>query len=166
MIFFGDIDFFTSDAVRNKSGQRLWLGFRELLEAGGHVYREGLPVMCETHKTRAVLATPEAFDEQAPDGGCRVVCGAKLPCDGRHPCPRRCPSYRAVLPFRQHDECSFSQRLVPTIFASISPQCFLGTHARAFYSRFCVHPVSDSGTTRVRTVFCVYRRVACVWCRA
>lgn len=90
MIFFGDIDFFTSDAVRNKSGQRLWLRFLELLEAGGHVYRDGLPVVCEAHKTRADLSTPEAFDEQAPDGGCRVVCGVKLACDGRHPCPRRC----------------------------------------------------------------------------
>ena len=107
MIFFGDIDFFTSDAVRNKSGQRLWLGFLKLLEAGGHIYREGLPVVCETHKTRADLATPEAFDEQAPDGGCRVVCGAKLVCDGRHPCPRRCQ-----LPQKdgwQGDECSVAQ---------------------------------------------------------
>ncbi|CAN0163486.1 unnamed protein product, partial [Ectocarpus sp. 4 AP-2014] len=88
MIMFGDIDFFTSDSVRNKPGQRLWLEFLSLLEAGGHVYRDGLPVACETHKTRADLATPEAFDEHCPDGGCQVVCGAKLSCG--HRCPRRC----------------------------------------------------------------------------
>ncbi|CAN0561747.1 unnamed protein product, partial [Ectocarpus sp. 12 AP-2014] len=87
MIVFGDIDFFTSDSVRNKSGQHLWLEFLSLLEAGGHVYRNGLPVACEAHKTRADLATPEAFDEHCPDGGCQVVCGAKLSCG--HRCPRR-----------------------------------------------------------------------------
>ncbi|CAM9360644.1 unnamed protein product [Ectocarpus sp. 12 AP-2014] len=88
MIMFGDIGFFTSDSVRNKPGQRLWLEFLSLLEAGGHVYRDGLPVVCEAHKTRADLATPEAFDEHCPDGGCQVVCGAKLSCG--HRCPRRC----------------------------------------------------------------------------
>lgn len=94
MILFGDIDFFTSDVVKNKSGQRLWLGFLSLLEAGGHIYRNGLPVQCETHKTtQADLSSPEEFDEHAPDGGCRVFCGAKLPCDGDHPCPRRCAPY-------------------------------------------------------------------------
>lgn len=87
MIMFGDIDFFTSDSVRNKPGQRLWLEFLSLLEAGGHVYRDGLPVACEAHKTRADLATPEAFDEHCPDGGCRVVCGTKLSCG--HRCARR-----------------------------------------------------------------------------
>ncbi|CAM9431271.1 unnamed protein product, partial [Hapterophycus canaliculatus] len=88
MILFGDIDFFTSNSVRNKSGQHLWLGFLSLLEGGGHLYRDGLPVVCEAHKTHADLSTPEAFDEHAPDGGCPVVCGAKLECG--HPCPRRC----------------------------------------------------------------------------
>lgn len=39
MILFGDLDFFTSDYVRNKSGQGLWLGFKTLLEEGSHVYR-------------------------------------------------------------------------------------------------------------------------------
>ncbi|CAN0540467.1 unnamed protein product [Scytosiphon promiscuus] len=36
MIMFGDMDFFTSDSVRNKPGQPLWLKFLSLLEAGGH----------------------------------------------------------------------------------------------------------------------------------
>lgn len=89
MILFGDLDFFTSDIVTNKSGQRLWLGFRSLLESGGHVYTGGLPVVCETHETKADLSTPGAFDTYVPDGGCSVVCGAKLACDGHHPCPRR-----------------------------------------------------------------------------
>lgn len=83
MILFGDIDFLTSDAIRNKSGQRLWLEFMSLLEAGGHVYRDGLPVVCETHKTHADLPSPKAFDELAPGGGC-------LTCDGGHPCLLRC----------------------------------------------------------------------------
>lgn len=94
MILFGDMDFFTSDSVRNKPGQRLWLEFLSLLEAGRHVYRDGLPVVCETHGTRADLSSPEAFDEYVPDGGCRVACGATLACDGGHPCPRRCKRAR------------------------------------------------------------------------
>ena len=85
----GDIDFFTSESVKNKSGQRLWLEFLSLVKAGGHVYRDGLPVVCETHGTRADLSSPEAFDENVPCGGCRVACGAALACDGGHPCPRR-----------------------------------------------------------------------------
>lgn len=32
---FGDIDFFTSGSVRNKSGRRMWLTFLSLLEAEG-----------------------------------------------------------------------------------------------------------------------------------
>lgn len=91
MIMFGDMDFFTSGSVRNKSGQRLWLEFLSLLEAGGHVYRKGLPAVCEIHKTRVDLSSPEAFDKNVPDGGCRVVCGTQLPCGVRgHLCPRRC----------------------------------------------------------------------------
>lgn len=91
MILFGDMDFFTSDCIRNKSGQRLWREFLSLLEAGGHVYRDGLPAVCETHKTRVDLSSPEAFNESVPDGGCRVMCGAQLPCGVRgHLCPRRC----------------------------------------------------------------------------
>lgn len=89
MILFGDIDFFTSDTVKNKHGQHLWLRFQTLLEAGGHLYREGLPVACETHKTTADLPSPEDFDKYAPDGGCRAMCSAKLSCAENHPCPRR-----------------------------------------------------------------------------
>lgn len=91
MILFGDMDFFTSDSVKNKSGRRLWLGFLSLLVAGGHVYRDGLPAVCEIHKTRVDLSCADAFDEYVPDGGCRVVCGAQLPCGVRgHLCRRRC----------------------------------------------------------------------------
>ena len=103
MILFGDIDFFTSDSVRNKSGQRLWLEFLSLLEAGGHVYRDGLPAVCETHKTHVDLSSPKAFDENVPDGGCRVVCGAVLACDGGHPCPRRY-AHRSMTPVRLFEE--------------------------------------------------------------
>lgn len=87
MILFGDLDFFSSDSIRNKNGQRLWIGFQTLLEAGGHVYRNGLPVVCEKHKTRVHLSDPSAFDEHAPDGGCSLPCGAKLACG--HLCSRR-----------------------------------------------------------------------------
>lgn len=89
MILFGDIDFFTSDTVKNKQGRNLWLEFQTLLEAGGHLYRDGLPVECETHSTTADLSSPEDFDKYAPDGGCRVMCSVKLPCAENHPCPRR-----------------------------------------------------------------------------
>lgn len=100
MILFGDIDFFTSDMVRNKAGQRLWLGFLSLLEAGGHLYRNGLPVQCEIHDAaKADLSSPEEFHRHAPDGGCRAACGATLPCDGGHPCPRRCVPYTLYIYF-------------------------------------------------------------------
>lgn len=90
MILFGDMDFFTSNSVRNKPGRRLWLKFLSLLEAGGHLYRDGLPAVCEIHKTRVDLSSPEAFDQNVPDGGCRIVCGAQLPCGVKgHLCPRR-----------------------------------------------------------------------------
>ncbi|CAN0216205.1 unnamed protein product, partial [Hapterophycus canaliculatus] len=88
IILFGDIDFFTSETVKSESGRSLWRKFATLLEAGGHIYRVGLPVVCEAHRTHVDLLTPEAFDEYAPEGGCGVVCGAVLPCC--HPRPRRC----------------------------------------------------------------------------
>ena len=91
MILFGDMDFFTSDSIRCTSGQRLWLEFLSVLDAGENVYRDGLPAICSTHKTCVDLSTPEAFDQNVPDGGCRVMCRAQLPCRVRgHLCPRRC----------------------------------------------------------------------------
>lgn len=87
MIFVGDIDFLTSDAVRNKSGQRLWRKLLSLLEAGGHVYRAGLPVVCRQHKICRDLPDPDAFDRETPEGGCCLPCAATLGCG--HACPRR-----------------------------------------------------------------------------
>lgn len=87
MILFGDLDFLTSDSVKNRQGRNTWTHFKSLLDAGGHVYRDGLPVVCEKHKTSADLSDPEAFHREAPDGGCRLKCGTTLDC--KHVCPRR-----------------------------------------------------------------------------
>lgn len=87
MILFGDLGFLTSDSIRNSRGQSLWMEFRSLLEAGGHVYRHGLPVVCERHKTAADLPDPASFDLHTPDGGCSLQCGTILAC--KHKCPRR-----------------------------------------------------------------------------
>lgn len=87
MILFGDLDFFTSEAIKNRQGRSTWNHFKSLLEAGGHVYRDGLPVLCEKHKTHADLSDPDAFHREAQDGGCRLQCGATLACG--HICPRR-----------------------------------------------------------------------------
>ncbi|CAM9620561.1 unnamed protein product, partial [Choristocarpus tenellus] len=80
MIMFGDADFLTSESVRNDQGRCLWKKFVSSLEAGGHIYREGLPVVCETHKQKADLPSPGSFTELAPDGGCTRACSYKLDC--------------------------------------------------------------------------------------
>lgn len=48
----------------------------------------GLPSECQLHATRALLRSPKAFAEQAPQGGCCLPCNAKMPCG--HVCQLRC----------------------------------------------------------------------------
>ncbi|GAW16095.1 hypothetical protein ANO14919_055180 [Xylariales sp. No.14919] len=75
--------------MNSRKGGQLWTRFIDMLKAQDHIY-DGLPVKCEQHPTRlAVLRSPEDFDNECPDGGCKEPCGASLKC-GIHKCPRSC----------------------------------------------------------------------------
>ncbi|KAM6493100.1 hypothetical protein JOM56_011234 [Amanita muscaria] len=72
-----------------RKGRELWTSLLDLLKKGGHLY-EGLPVRCERHPQQtAILKSPEDFDNEAPDGGCKQPCGILMDC-GIHPCPMSC----------------------------------------------------------------------------
>ncbi|KAI1273974.1 P-loop containing nucleoside triphosphate hydrolase protein [Xylaria sp. FL0933] len=85
LILIGNAETFMS----SKKGGQLWKRFMDMLKAQKHIY-DGLPVKCEQHPTRlAVLRSPEDFDKECPDGGCKEPCGVTLRC-GVHKCPRSC----------------------------------------------------------------------------
>ncbi|KAI0434472.1 P-loop containing nucleoside triphosphate hydrolase protein [Xylaria sp. FL1042] len=85
LILIGNAETFMS----SKKGGQLWRRFIDMLKAQNHIYN-GLPVKCERHPTRlAILSSPEDFDKECPDGGCKEPCGAPLKC-GVHKCPRSC----------------------------------------------------------------------------
>lgn len=59
--------------LNSKKGGQLWHKFFDMLENRNHIY-EGLPVKCEQHPTRiSLLRSPEEFDQECPDGGCREL---------------------------------------------------------------------------------------------
>ncbi|KAH8691554.1 P-loop containing nucleoside triphosphate hydrolase protein [Talaromyces proteolyticus] len=85
LIIIGNAETFMS----SKKGGKLWKRFIDMLKAKNHIYH-GLPVKCEQHPARhAVLRSPEDFENECPDGGCKEPCGALLKC-GVHKCPRNC----------------------------------------------------------------------------
>ncbi|KAL7619886.1 hypothetical protein AAE478_010433 [Parahypoxylon ruwenzoriense] len=85
LILIGNAETFMS----SRKGGQLWKRFIDMLKAKSHIY-EGLPVKCEQHPARlAVLRSPEEFDKECPDGGCKELCGVFLKC-GVHKCPRSC----------------------------------------------------------------------------
>ena len=85
LIMIGDAETF----IGAWKGKELWERFIELLKSRNHVYH-GFPVKCERHPERkAVLSSPEDFDNHCPDGGCPEPCGIMLRC-GEHACPQRC----------------------------------------------------------------------------
>jgi hypothetical protein len=107
LIMIGNAETFTN--ARNPEGRKLWTRVLDLLRNGGHVY-DGIPAKCERHPTReALLVTPEDFDRECPEGGCkepwyvrsplsqfacfdiipRVISGAMLSC-GIHSCASKC----------------------------------------------------------------------------
>ncbi|KAM6493102.1 P-loop containing nucleoside triphosphate hydrolase protein [Amanita muscaria] len=54
-----------------RRGRELWTSLLDLLKKGDHIY-EGLPVRCERHPQQtSILTSPEDFDNEAPDGGCK-----------------------------------------------------------------------------------------------
>ncbi|RYP80552.1 hypothetical protein DL769_002400 [Monosporascus sp. CRB-8-3] len=83
LILIGDAETFMS----SRKGGQLWKRFIDMLKAKNHIY-DGLPVKCEQHPTRlAVLRSPEEFDKDCPDGGCKELCchyrsdHSKMDCD-------------------------------------------------------------------------------------
>ncbi|KAH8810584.1 P-loop containing nucleoside triphosphate hydrolase protein [Xylogone sp. PMI_703] len=85
LILIGNAETFTT----SKKGGELWNRFIDMLKAKKHIY-DGLPVKCEQHPTRlTILRSPDDFDKECPDGGCKEPCGSFLRC-GKHKCPRRC----------------------------------------------------------------------------
>lgn len=54
-----------------RKGKDVWRKLFDLLKENDHIY-EGFPVKCEKHPDRtAMLSSPEAFDSECPDGGCK-----------------------------------------------------------------------------------------------
>ncbi|CAG8959271.1 hypothetical protein HYFRA_00012629 [Hymenoscyphus fraxineus] len=85
MIIVGNSETF----LNARKGQDVWRKVFGHLRENGHIY-EGLPVKCEKHPTRvALLKSPDDFDANCPDGGCKEPCGAMLSC-GIHQCPSSC----------------------------------------------------------------------------
>lgn len=69
LILIGDAETF----MGSRKGGQLWKRFRDMLKAKNHIY-DGFPVKCEQHPTRlAVLRSPEEFDKECPDGGCKEL---------------------------------------------------------------------------------------------
>jgi len=67
LILIGNSETFTNA----RKGRELWQKFFDLLNQREHVY-EGIPVKCEKHPDRtALLSTPDDFEAQCPDGGCK-----------------------------------------------------------------------------------------------
>ena len=57
--------------VNARKGKAMWNQLFDELKRGGHIY-DGFPVKCERHPERkALLKTPEEFDSETPDGGCK-----------------------------------------------------------------------------------------------
>lgn len=80
-------------SASHPEGRRHWQHLLDQqLAPGGHIFA-GLPAQCQQHG-QAILPlmdSPAAFLQRAPDGGCCLPCGSKLPCG--HACPLRCHGY-------------------------------------------------------------------------
>lgn len=56
--------------VNARKGGEQWAQLFSRLREGNHVY-DGFPVCCERHPdAKAVLAKPQDFETECPDGGC------------------------------------------------------------------------------------------------
>ncbi|GFR50032.1 hypothetical protein Agub_g12193 [Astrephomene gubernaculifera] len=100
--------------AKHPEARRHWGRVLDALEAEGGVL-PGLPVACQRHGTVALLESPAAFAQHAPDGGCRRPCQAVLKCG--HPCTLRCHAYdpdheRVVCGQEVLDVCSRGHSIV------------------------------------------------------
>ena len=89
-----------------RKGREVWRRLFDYLKEKDHIY-EGFPVKCEKHPDRvALLCSPEQFESECPDGGCKELwyawssffctehqltlsSGVLLKC-GLHKCPSSC----------------------------------------------------------------------------
>jgi AAA domain len=54
-----------------RKGREVWRKLFDHLKENDHIY-EGFPVKCEKHPNRtALLSSPEDFELECPDGGCK-----------------------------------------------------------------------------------------------
>ena len=57
--------------IHARKGSNMWRKFFDHLNNHDHIY-EGFPIKCEKHPDRtALLSSPDEFDLQCPDGGCK-----------------------------------------------------------------------------------------------
>ncbi|KAI0067131.1 P-loop containing nucleoside triphosphate hydrolase protein [Artomyces pyxidatus] len=75
--------------MKARKGNEIWTSLFNMLRRDSHIY-DGFPVKCERHPDRtANLKKPADFDEESPDGGCKMPCNSMLNC-GLHTCPSKC----------------------------------------------------------------------------
>ena len=117
-------------------GGLLWKTIFSHLEASGHVF-EGLPVLCQNHRSRAILSNPGDFDTFCRDGGCTRKC-LKERDDCNHPCQKHChPGPCPKCPVLCPDVCSrghplskrCSAEMLPKCYRNITWTCPMGHHA-------------------------------------
>jgi superfamily I DNA and/or RNA helicase len=57
--------------INARKGRAVWKKFFDMLSENDHIY-EGFPVKCEKHPDRtSLLFSPDDFELQCPDGGCK-----------------------------------------------------------------------------------------------
>jgi AAA+ superfamily predicted ATPase len=84
----------TFQNARNHQGRALWKSVIQKLDEKDCVV-PGIPIVCQNHKTKQLVKTPEDFDTFSPFGGCNEICGELLPLctsEVQHKCPRKCHS--------------------------------------------------------------------------
>ncbi|KAH3765155.1 nf-x1 finger and helicase domain protein [Pelomyxa schiedti] len=76
-----------SSCIRQSRNQ-MWGSILDILEKKGAIGNY-LPLKCARHpETISKIFSPEEFTSKVYDGGCALVCNARLPCG--HTCERRC----------------------------------------------------------------------------
>ena len=90
----GEIIFGNKETLMNARGTdtplkggNLWCKIFEHLDKEKCIVN-GLPVMCQHHRQRQIVSTPDEFERKCPNGGCNSVCGKSLPCG--HKCKDKC----------------------------------------------------------------------------
>ncbi|KAK6340036.1 hypothetical protein TWF730_001811 [Orbilia blumenaviensis] len=87
LIILGDLYSVTDHGIPGANS--IWRNVFQHFQENGHIF-DGIPIVCENHPDQTqICRTPEELDFCAPEGRCRLPCGASLPC-GKHHCPFFC----------------------------------------------------------------------------